>query len=474
MKDASLYSSPFTERYASHEMSHLFSTEYRSSTWRKLWISLAKAEKKLGLPIKDEQITSLEKHAPHFNWQRLAELEKQLKHDVMAHIHAFAEIAPEAKGILHLGATSCFVTDNSDLIAMREALLLIENKLATVVKTLAIFAEKYADLPCIAYTHLQPAQPTTVGKRACLWLQDLLTDLKEIQKRRKELPFLGVKGATGSQASFLSLFNGEEAKVTELDRLIASMFGFSNVLTIAGQTYTRKIDQLILDTLGGLAASAHKFATDLRLLSHLKEIDESVTDGQVGSSAMPHKQNPVHAERVCGLARFLISLKENPSYTLATQWLERSLDDSSNRRLVLPNAFLAADALCLLLFHIISHCHVHQRNILQHLEHERPLLILEPILMAATKRGGDRQALHAKLQKAAQRVKEGTPSVEFLATIAADPAFFLSKHELEEIYKNSLTPGLCEHQVRKFLKEDVFPFLKSLGEFHQPMPAVML
>ncbi len=467
MMDLSSYKSPLAERYASREMSHLFSAEYRFSTWRKLWISLAKTQKKLGLPFKDEQIIALEKKANIFDWPRLAELEKNLKHDVMAHIHGFGELAPEAKGILHLGATSCFVTDNGDLIAMQHALLLIENKLATVLQALGKFAEAHADLPCVAYTHFQPAQPTTVGKRACLWLQDLLTDLKEIHRRQEELPFLGVKGATGSQASFLSLFEGNATKVDELEKQIASSFGFSKVLTIAGQTYTRKIDLQILDALGGLAASAHKFATDLRLLAHLKEVTESLGEGQVGSSAMPHKRNPVHAERICSLARFLISLKENPAYTLATQWLERSLDDSANRRIVLSEAFLTADALCHLLFDVVSGMNVHHAEIRKHLEEERASLALEEILMAAGKRGGNRQTLHAKLQKFSHHV-----SSDFLQKIAEDPDFSLSQAEVEEIYKKSLVPGLCAEQVGKFLKTDLFPFLKSWEKSAQPMERV--
>ncbi len=464
MTDFSSYQSPFDGRYSSKEMRHLFSAEYRFTLWRKLWIALARAQKKLGLPIEEEQIQELEKHAHHFDWERLNTLEKTLKHDVMAHIEGFGELAPSARGILHLGATSCFVTDNADLIAMRESLYLLERKLATVIKLLSHFAKQHAHLPTVAYTHFQPAQPTTVGKRACLWLQDLLIDLRELRRIREELPFLGVKGATGTQASFLSLFDQSERKVAELEHEVASAFGFNRIAIIAAQTYTRKIDLLVCDALAGLAASAHKFATDLRLLAHMREISEPFAANQVGSSAMPHKRNPILAERICGIARFLLSLRENPAYTLATQWLERSLDDSSNRRLAIPESFLAADALCHLLHHVLSGIHVQQAEVTHHLDEEKVFLSMEEILMTAVKRGGDRQALHAKLRECAQKMTKNTLSKDYVNLIVNDPAFFLSKAEVEQILQNSLSTGLAEKQVHRFLVDEVQPLLALYSE----------
>jgi len=467
------YQHPFACRYSSQEMRHLFSEEYRFTTWRKLWIALAKAQKKLGLSIDEKQIQELEAHAHHFDWERLHALEKTLKHDVMAHIEGFGELAPSARGILHLGATSCFVTDNGDLIALREALQLVEVKLATVLRALSHYAKQYAHLPTVAYTHFQPAQPTTVGKRACLWLQDLLIDLRELRRIREELPFLGVKGATGTQASFLALFDNSERKVVELEKEIAHSFGFKRIIIIAGQTYTRKIDLLLCDALAGFAASAHKFATDLRLLAHMREINEPFEVDQVGSSAMPHKRNPIFAERICGIARFLISLRENPAYTLATQWLERSLDDSSNRRLSLPESFLAADALCHLLHHILSGIHVQQGEITQHLDEEKIFLSMEGILMAAVKRGGDRQTLHAKLRECAQKMTRNALSKDYLNLIVNDPAFSLSKAEVEQILQKTLSTGLAEKQVQRFLVEEVQPLLDLYPEEYPISPVEM-
>ncbi len=460
MTDPAHYQSPFSTRYSSREMSHLFSIEYRSLTWRKLWIALAKAQKNLGLPITDVQIRDLEKHQENFDWPRLGELEKKLKHDVMAHIEGYGEVAPSAKGILHLGATSCYVTDNGDLIAMKEALMLLETKIASVMRVLADFAASHASLITISYTHFQPAQPTTVGKRASLWLQDFAIDLKEFSRRRQELPFLGIKGATGSQASLMTLLH-DDNKILQLEGSLAKTFGFANIALVSGQTYTRKIDILVLDALAGFAASAHKFATDLRLLAHLHEIAEPFGNEQVGSSAMPHKRNPIYAERICGIARYLISLKENPSYTLATQWLERTLDDSSNRRITIPEAFLAADAICHLLFYIVSGMVVQREPIAAHLDHEKKFLCLEEILMEAVKKGGDRQALHAKLREIAKAMRKDPSATDLVVAISKDPAFSLTKGEVEHVLQKSLGTGLSEKQVHRFLKEEIFPLIEK-------------
>jgi adenylosuccinate lyase len=464
MTNLAQYESPFSSRYSSQEMGSLFSAEYRFTTWRKLWIALAKAQKKLGLAIEEKAIQELEQTIGNFDWDRLRELEKRFKHDVMAHIEGFAELAPSARGILHLGATSCFVTDNADLIIMREAMNLLEAKLAAILRLLARFAKEHASIPTVAYTHFQPAQPTTVGKRACLWLQDFLIDLKEFRHKREMIHFLGAKGATGTQASFLALFDDNERKVAELDKLLAQEFGFKNSMTISGQTYTRKIDLLIADALSGFAASAHKLGTDLRLLAHLHEITEPFAADQVGSSAMPHKRNPIYAERICGLSRFIISLRENPAYTLATQWLERSLDDSSNRRLSIPESFLAADALCHLLHHILSGIHVDQAEIVRHLDEEKVFLSMEQILMTAVKRGGDRQALHAKLRECAQKMTRNSLSKDYINLIVNDPAFSLTKSEVEQILQGALNTGLSERQVQHFLKEEVHPLLDLYPE----------
>ncbi len=435
------YESPFSTRYASKEMSHIFSAEFKFQTWRKLWIALAKGEKSLGLPISDAQIHAME--TAKLNIDLAEKYEKTFRHDVMAHIHAFGEECPEAKGIIHLGATSCFVTDNTDLIQMREGLHILKSKLIQLIRQLADFSLKQSNIACLGYTHFQTAQPTTVGKRACLWLQDFVLDFHDIETRT--IRFLGLKGATGTQASFLSLFNNDSNKVKKLETFVAKEMEFSHVFSIAGQTYTRKQDVQILSLLNGLAVSSHKFATDLRLLAHLKELEEPFHTTQVGSSAMPHKKNPMQAERICGLSRFLISLCENPSYTAATQWLERSLDDSSNRRLVIPEAFLCADSILNLLLSITANIQIHPDIIAKHLQEELPQIALENILIAASKKGKDRQIVHEHLRKHAPKPN--------------DPVLGLSEQEINTLLQPNT--GRAKEQVDEYLKEEIYPLLEK-------------
>ena len=467
------YETPLASRYASPEMSHLFSPQKKFTTWRALWIALAKGEKKLGLPITDAQISELEKNKENLDANECARLEKELRHDVMAHIHAYGAQCPSAQGIIHLGATSCYVTDNADLIHMREGLHLLTSKLASVMDTLAKFAKTHATLPCLGYTHLQPAQPTTVGKRACIWLQDLLFDLQDFKLRTLSLPFLGVKGATGTQASFLNLFQGDEKKVEALDHFVAKEMGFEKSLTISAQTYPRKLDQQILNTLATFASSVHKLATDIRLLAHLGELEEPFLSSQVGSSAMPYKRNPMRSERLCALARYLISLSANPAYTAATQWLERTLDDSANRRCTLPEAFLCADGMLNELYHLIKGLIVYPKMIENNLLKELPYLSLENILMEAVKRGKDRQQTHELLrtlaQSAKQRFKETGSSVDLLETIAKETQIGLSQTELKDLLSVESFYGCAPIQVKRFLSQEVEPMLASTPHSKQQM-----
>ncbi len=473
-----LYESPFSSRYASKEMSHLFSAEYKFLTWRKLWVALAKGQKALGLNISDEQIASLEKQIANIDFEAAKEHEKNLRHDVMAHVHAFGDSAPLAKGIIHLGATSAFVTDNTDLIVMKNALSLLQAKTIQVLKQLADFSLKYKDLACLSYTHFQAAQPTTVGKRGALWLQDFLLDAKDIEEGSKKIRFLGLKGATGTQASFLNLFDGDSQKVKELENFVAKKMGFSAFFLISSQTYTRKQDVQILSLLNGLAVSSHKFGSDLRLLAHLKELEEPFNTKQVGSSAMPYKRNPVRAERICGLARFLISLCENPSYTAATQWLERTLDDSSNRRLTLPEAFLCADSILNLLIDVTSHMIVYPKMIERHLKEELPFMATENILMEAVKQGKDRQAIHERLRLLTQEesclMKEEGKGSTLLEKLANDPLIGLGKEKIERLAKAENFTGRSEAQVLEFLKEELTPFLQKHKDLKPPIHPIEL
>lgn len=462
-----IYQTPLATRYSSKEMTHLYSDQYKHTLWRKLWVALAKSEQILGLPITNAQIEELEAQTSNIDFQAAAKHEKATRHDVMAHILTYADQCPKARPIIHLGSTSCFITDNADLIQMREGLTLIQCQLVEVVRCLSAFALKHKDLPCLAFTHFQAAQPTTVGKRACLWIQDFLLDLTDLEFRMNHLQFLGVKGATGTQASFLTLFDGDRNKILQLEQLVAKEMGFSHIFPISGQTYTRKQDVQILNVLMGIAVSSHKIATDLRLLAHLKEIEESFQEDQVGSSAMPYKRNPIKSERICSLARYVISLCENPVYTASVQWLERSLDDSANRRLCIPEAFLATDAILRLLLSVIPSLDVYPNVIASHLKEELPFLITEEILMEGVKKGGDRQQMHERLrvhsQAAAKRIKEEGKSNDLCERIIADPHFKLTAQEIEALLMSNRFIGAAPEQVADFLTFQVGPMLEKYG-----------
>jgi len=472
------YQTPLAYRYSSQEMSYFFSPRFKYLTWRKLWIALAKAQRSLGLAITEEQVKALERGCEQLDLEKARDFEKMMRHEVMAHIHAYAEVSPEAKGIIHLGATSCYVTDNTELLQMQEGLKLLRGKLVHVIRQLASFAATYAHLPTLSYTHYQPAQPTTVGKRACLWIQDFLLDLKDLEERLKDFPFLGLKGATGTQASFLELFDGDLNKVKTLEELIAKEMGFSFLFKVSGQTYTRKQDMRILSILNGIAVSAHKFATDLRLLAHLKEIEEPFAEKQVGSSAMPYKRNPMRCERICGLSRFLLSLQENTAYTAAVQWLERTLDDSSNRRLSLPESFLTADAVLNLLIDVTQSLVIYPKMIEKHLREELPFMALENILMAAVKKGKDRQSIHEKLRllslEMSKQVKEEGKEIDLIEKIASDPSFDLSKKELTSIMDVKNFIGCSIEQTHEFLNHDVNPILEQYKHLSPHLSSIYL
>lgn len=457
MLDKHHYESPLSGRYASEEISKLFSPQTKYTIWRQLWVALAKAQAELGLSITPEQIRELEAHTDQINFAEAARYEKQFQHDVVAHIHAYGDQCPLAKSVIHLGATSCYVTDNGDLIQMRRGLDILINKIKIVLNQLADFAEKHASLACQGYTHFQPAQCTTVGKRACLWAQEFLMDLQELNYRKDNLKFLGCKGATGTQASFLALFDQDSEKVEKLDQRIAELMGFDRLFSISGQTYTRKQDMQVLAALAGLAASAHKFATDVRLLAHLKELEEPFSSQQVGSSAMPYKRNPVLSERICSLARFLISLNENPAYTASLQWLERSLDDSANRRITIPEAFLTADAILNLLIDVTKALVVYPKVIERHMEQELPFMALENILMLLVKKGGDRQLMHEKLRKHSQeagnRIKLEGESNDLFKRLLADSSLNLTADELKSVSKPELFVGRASDQVFEFINQ---------------------
>ncbi|MBI5272739.1 MAG: adenylosuccinate lyase [Chlamydiia bacterium] len=463
-----LYMSPLSARYASKEISYLFSPRYKILLFRRLWIALAKAQKKLGLPITAEQIAQMEEHLETIDFKTIALYEHRFRHDVFAHIHAFGDLCPKAKPIIHLGATSCYVTDNADLIQCKEALSLLTQKLTHLLSLLSAFAEKEATTPCLGYTHYQSAQPTTFGKRACLWLQDFLLDASDWERLLTTLPFLGAKGAVGTQSALLALFDGNTARIDALEEILREDFGFSKTLPISGQTYTRKLDLSLLNAFASFAASAHKMGTDIRLLSHDGIMVESFGETQVGSSAMPYKRNPILSERVCGIARFVMALSQNPAYTTATQWLERSLDDSSNRRLAIPEAFLGIDAILGLLAHLISHLQTFPKKALEHLQKEMPALVMENILMKAVLQGGDRQALHEKLRKFSH---EG--DIESLFKyIQDDPAFHVKEAELGSLRNMRSLIGRAPEQVHHFLDNEVQPFLK--GRKALPPPPIVL
>jgi adenylosuccinate lyase len=453
------YENPLVNRYASREMSALFGAHRRHSTWRRLWVMLAEAEAELGLPITREQIDELRARVDDIDFAVAERYERKLRHDVMAHVHAYGDVCPKARPIIHLGATSCYVTDNADLILMRDGLRMLAGRLAAVIDRLATFAAANRDLSCLAYTHLQPAQPTTVGKRACLWAYDLALDLAEIETRLASLQARGVKGTTGTQASFLQLFEGDHAQVRKLDELVARKMGFDSSYAVTGQTYSRKIDSQILAALSGIAQSAHKAATDLRLLASRKEIEEPFEADQIGSSAMAYKRNPMRSERICGLARYVISLESNTADTLATQWMERTLDDSANRRLVIPQAFLAIDAILILYQNIAEGLVVNQRVIERNLIEELPFMATENILMAAVAAGGDRQDLHERIRRhshaAAAVVKSEGGKNDLLERISADPAF--AKVDLKTVTNPNSFVGRAPQQVDEFIAEVVTP-----------------
>jgi len=458
------YESPLTSRYGSAEMSYIFSPQFKFSTWRRLWVALAEGEHALGLPITRKQIAQLAAHVDEINFDVADAREKETRHDVMAHVYAYGVQAPAAKGIIHLGATSAYVTDNTDLIQMRAGLELVAKKIVNVVAALARFTEQHRELPTLAYTHFQAAQPTTVGKRACLWLQDLLLDLEDIVLVWRTLPFLGVKGTTGTQASFLELFGGDIRKVQRLERLVADRMGFERVLPVSGQTYTRKLDFRVLSTLCGLAQSAHKFANDLRLLAHLKQMEEPFEKSQIGSSAMAYKRNPMRAERIMGLARHLMVLLLDPAMTAAEQWFERTLDDSANKRLSVPEAFLTADVVLETWLNVSQNMVVYPAVIGAHLAAEMPFMASENIMLEAVKRGGDRQELHERIrvhsQAAAEQVKlHGKPN-DLLERIAADPAFASVRDKLQDIMDSRRYTGLAAQQTTQFLRSQVRPVLK--------------
>ena len=451
------YENPLCKRYASAEMQYIFSDDNKFSTWRKLWVALAESERALGLNITEAQIAEMKAHLTDIDYAAAARKEREVRHDVMAHIHVYGEQCPSAKPIIHLGATSCYVGDNTDIIQQRDALKRVRKLLLTAISKLGAFAEKYKSLPCLAYTHFQAAQPTTVGKRATLWMQELLFDLAQLDFVADKLMLLGCKGTTGTGASFLALFDGDHKKVKELDKLIAEKMGFGGTYSVSGQTYSRKIDYYILSVLSGIAQSAHKFSNDVRLLSHLKEVDEPFEDGQIGSSAMAYKRNPMRSERIASLSRYLMVNALNPALTAGAQWFERTLDDSANRRMSIPEAFLTADAVLTLYINIIGGITVYPKIIAKHLNEELPFMATENILMYCVKKGGDRQALHEAIRKhsvaAAKKIKLEGGDNDLIARILADKAFNITKKEMDGLLCGEQFTGRAKEQTEEFLAE---------------------
>ncbi len=462
------YMSPLSERYASKEMQYIFSPEMKFKTWRRLWIALAETEKELGLDITDEQIEELKAHKDDINFETAKEREKLVRHDVMSHVYAYGVQCPKAKGIIHLGATSCYVGDNTDIIVMAEALKLVKKKLVNVIDELAKFADAYKDLPTLAFTHFQPAQPTTVGKRAALWLQEFMLDFDDISYVMDGLKLLGSKGTTGTQASFLELFDGDNEKVDQIDPMIAEKMGFQNCYAVSGQTYSRKVDTRVANVLAGIAASAYKMSNDIRLLQHLKEVEEPFEKNQIGSSAMAYKRNPMRSERIGSLARYVMVDALNPAITSATQWFERTLDDSANKRLSIPEAFLATDGILDLCLNVVDGLVVYDKVITRHLMAELPFMATENIMMDAVKKGGDRQELHEKIRtlsmEAGAHVKKEGKENNLLELIAADPSFKLSLEELKSSMDPSRYVGRAPGQVERFLKDVVRPMLDANKE----------
>ena len=457
------YESAFSGRYASPEMQYLFSSDMKFSTWRKLWVSLAKAEKAMGLDITDAQVSELESHIYDIDYAVAGAYEKKLRHDVMAHIHAYGDLCPNARPIIHLGATSCYVGDNTDMIIMKEALALVRKKLVAVIKNLRDFAEEYKALPALAYTHLQPAQLTTVGKRATLWLYELTLDLQDLDFVADSLALLGQKGTTGTQASFVELFEGDTAKIDKLESMIASDFGFDKVVPVSGQTYTRKFDSRVMNVLSGIAQSAYKFANDLRILQSFKEMEEPFEKNQIGSSAMPYKRNPMRSERICALARYVISDSINPAITASTQWFERTLDDSANKRISMSEAFMAIDAVLNIYINVTSGLVVYPKVVEARIMRELPFIASENIMMGLVKKGGDRQEIHEKIRvhsiAAGKRVKEEGLDNDMIERICNDPTLDISLDEIKAILIPSKYIGRCVEQVESFLANHVDPVL---------------
>lgn len=460
-----LYTSPLNSRYASKEMSFIFSDDMKFTTWRKLWVALAECEKELGLNITDEQIAELKAHINDINYDDAQKREKEVRHDVMSHVYAYGLQCPKAKGIIHLGATSCYVGDNTDVIIMKEALLLIKKKMVTVLHRLKKFAEKYKDMPTLGFTHFQPAQLTTVGKRATLWMQDLVMDIENIDFVIEHLKLRGVKGTTGTQASFMNLFEGDEEKVRALDKMVAEKMGFKKCFGVTGQTYPRKLDSIVLNTLSEVAQSAYKFSNDLRLLQNMKEVEEPFEAHQIGSSAMAYKRNPMRSERMGALARYVIVDSLNPAITASTQWFERTLDDSANKRISVAEAFLALDGVLNLYINIAENMVVYDKVIAAHVNRELPFMATENIMMESVKRGGDRQELHERIREhsmaAAQRVKGEGLDNDLIERIINDPTFNLSKEEILGIIDPKKFVGRAPSQVVEFIEEYVDPIIEA-------------
>ena len=462
------YQSPLSERYASKEMQYIFSPDMKFRTWRKLWIALAETEKELGLNITQEQIDELKAHAEDINYDVAKEREKIVRHDVMSHVYAYGVQCPKAKGIIHLGATSCYVGDNTDIIVMSEALKLVRKKLVNVIAELAKFADAYKNQPTLAFTHFQPAQPTTVGKRATLWLQEFMMDLEDLTYVQGTLKLLGSKGTTGTQASFLELFEGDQETIDKIDPMIAKKMGFEACYPVSGQTYSRKVDTRVLNILAGIAASAHKMSNDIRLLQHLKEVEEPFEKTQIGSSAMAYKRNPMRSERIASLSRYVLCDALNPAITSATQWFERTLDDSANKRLSIPEGFLAIDGILDLCLNVVDGLVVYPKVIEKHMMAELPFMATENIMMDAVKAGGDRQELHERIRElsmeAGKTVKVEGKDNNLLELIAADPAFNLSLEDLQKSMDPSRYVGRAPRQVEVFLRDVVSPVLESNKE----------
>ena len=463
MSDTSRYSSPLVERYASPEMAYLFSDDHKFRTWRRLWLALAKAERDLGLPIREDQIAELEAHLDDINYAAAAQYERELRHDVMAHVHALGDVAPNARPIIHLGATSCYVGDNTDIIVLREALAHLLPKLAGAIRNLASFAKTHRALPTLGFTHYQPAQLTTVGKRCCLWIQDLVMDLENLERMHQRISFRGVKGTTGTQASYLALFDGDHSKVEQLDQAVAQAFDFERSYPVTGQTYPRKVDHEILSALGSFGATVHKIATDIRLLANLKELEEPFGKKQIGSSAMAYKRNPMRSERMCALSRHLITLTMNSAWTAATQWMERTLDDSANRRISLGEAFLAADGLLETLVNVSGGLVLYPAVINRRIREELPFMATENILMAMVHAGADRQEVHEVIRtlsmEAAREVKEKGKPNDLVARIEAHPFFSQIQSKLDELLEPASFVGRAPEQVDAFLAGTVEPAL---------------